>query len=391
MTSLTHSAPAAVTPPGGDARAFRIPARWWVAGFLAWTGLALLSVLQFAIRNWHRGRPLGLASTATFQLADWYACGAFIPLLVIVTRRWPIDRRHLATRIPLHAALLIGASLGKLALDIPLRRMLGLVDESSYLDAVAGAGITETIAFACVAAALHAIEFYRRYRERETQALQLQARLSDAQLRALRAQLNPHFLFNTLNAATTLLHRDPHAADAMLTRLGELLRITLRFDPEHETPLREEMELLDRYLAIMQARFSDRVTIRRDVDPAVAAALVPSFILQPLLENAFEHGVAKLQRPGTIAISARESNGTLVLSVRDDGPGDGREPRAMGAVAHGKNGSSRNGNGVGLTNTRHRLSELYGTEGSLTLTHPASGGTVVEVRLPLRLEPVGDR
>ena len=368
-------APAIAPDPGGRAADWN--ARWWIAGFFAWTALALLSVLQYAVRNWYRDQPVEWARMGTFLLADWYTCGVFIPLLVVVTRRWPVDRRHLATRLPMHVALLLVATLGKLALDIPVQRLLGIPNDRTYAASIAGGGITEAIAFACVAAALHAIEFYRRYRERETQALQLQARLSDAQLRALRAQLNPHFLFNTLNAATTLLHRDPHAADAMLTRLGELLRITLRFDPEHETPLREEMELLDRYLAIMEARFSDRVTIVREIDPAVADAPVPSFILQPLLENAFEHGVAKLQRRGTIEVSARAHGGTLVLTVRDDGPGP--------ALDHSSNGNS--GNGVGLTNTRNRLSELYGAEGSLTLAHPADGGTVVEVRIPLRLEP----
>ena len=373
MRAATPSTTFGSEPGAGATR--RGPAFWWIAGFIVWTALALLSVLQAAMRMWYRGTAIDWQMITTFRLADWYTCGLFIPLLVIVTRRWPIDRRHLATRLPLHVALLVGASLGKLAVDIPLQRALGWQGDTSFAGSVAGAGITETIAFACVAAALHAIEFYRRYRERETLTLQLQARLSDAQLKALRAQLNPHFLFNTLNAATTLLHRDPHAADAMLTRLGELLRITMRFDPEHETPLRDEVELLDRYLAIMQTRFSDRVTIRRDVDPRVADALVPSFILQPIVENAFEHGVARLQRPATIEIEAHATDSTLVLTVRDDGPGR----------VHGSNGSG-NGNGVGLANTRDRLRELYGDRGSLTLTHPPGGGTIAQVRLPLRLE-----
>jgi len=350
----------------------RATATWWAAGFAIWTGLALLSVLQLALWLQHRGQPIDWQRITLVRLADWYACGVFIPLLVVVTRRWPLDRRHLATRLPLHVAILAGAALGKLAVDMPVQRALGASSDPSFAALLAGSGITETVAFGCVAAALHAIEFYRRYRERETLALQLQARLSDAQLRALRAQLNPHFLFNTLNAATALLHRDPHAADSMLTRLGELLRLSLRSDPGHETPLRDEVALLDRYLAIMQTRFSDRVTIRCTVADDVADALVPSFILQPLVENAFEHGVAHLQRPGSIEIDARGSDATLVLTVRDDGPGTGH---------------SGNGNGVGLSNTRHRLAELYGDAGTLVLTSPPGGGTTAEVRLPLRLEP----
>ena len=344
---------------------------WWVAGFAIWTGLALLSALQAVIGLTHRGVPIDVQNIVVTRLADWYACGVFIPLLVVITRRWPLDRRQLATRIPLHVLVLVGASLGKLAIDIPLQDAIGRGGDLTLVDRIAMGGIMETIAFACVAAALHAMEFYRRYRERETLALQLQARLSDAQLRALRAQLNPHFLFNTLNAATTLLHRDPNAADSMLTRLGELLRLTLRADPEHETPLREEIGLLDRYLAIMRTRFSDRVTVQCTVDPAVEDALVPSFILQPLVENAFEHGIARIQRPGTIAIDARAEGTTLILTVRDDGEGPSHHT---------------NGNGVGLANTRHRLAELYGDAARLELSGAPGQGTVAAVRLPLRLE-----
>jgi len=357
---------------GGSIAAMRTPAPtrwlWWTLAFVAWTALALLSVADRALWLAYHDRQIHWTSMVGASLADWYACGLFVPLLVWATRRWPIDRRHLAARVPLHAAVIVGASVAKIALmpfivrftegnTVPLGEML------------AATVITEIIAFGAVAALLHALEFYRRYRERETTAAQLQARLSDAQLRALRAQLNPHFLFNTLNAATALVHRDPDAADAMLTRLGELLRLTLRADPEHETPLREELAVLDRYLAIMRIRF-DRVTVTVDVDARVADALVPSFILQPVVENAFEHGVARLQRPGQVQVSARASGDSLVLSVRDDGPGP------EGATARG---------GLGLSVTRRRLAELYGDAARLDLLAAAEGGTTVEVRLPLRV------
>ena len=344
----------------------------WAAGFVIWTALALLGVVETAMWLRMRGEPVALGSLALRSLVDWYACGIFIPLLVVATRRWPIDRRHLAGRLSLHLAIIVVASAGKIALMVPIRRALAFRGPATLAESLVGNLLTEMIAFGAVAAALHALEFYRRYRERETQTAQLQARLSDAQLRALRAQLNPHFLFNTLNAATALIHRDPDAADAMLTRLGELLRLTLRSDPAHETPLHEEIALLERYLAIMRIRFADRVTVRCDVEPGVADALVPSFILQPIVENAFEHGVARLQRPGHIHIAARAADEALVLTVADDGPG----PGAAGGAP-----------GVGLANTRRRLAELYGAHGSLELRGPAGGGATVAVRLPLRLEP----
>ncbi len=343
----------------------------WLVGLGLWTALALLDVVETALWLSYRGAPMRLGDVAVRSLADWYCCGVFVPLLVWVTRRRPLDRRHLATRLPLHLGVIAVAVLGKTALFHLVRPHLPDTNELPFAGLLLGSMIGETIAFGAVAGVLHAWEFYRRYRERETQAAQLEARLSDAQLRALRAQLNPHFLFNTLNAATALLHRDPDAADAMLTRLGELLRLTLRAEPEHEVPLRDELALLERYLAIMRIRFADRVAVRCDVDPRVAAALVPSFILQPLVENAFEHGVARLQRPGRVEVAARADGGALVLTVRDDGPG----PGAAGGPARP--------DGVGLANARRRLAELYGARGALALRDAPGGGTLVEVRLPL--------
>jgi signal transduction histidine kinase len=346
---------------------------WWVAGLGISTAFAFLNVAQMIVRLTYAEQPIHLGRLVSIALADWYTCAVFFPLFVVAIRKWPIDRQHLATRVPLHLGLTLAAVVGKYALYLPIRAVLTDSSQPPFVQGVAVSAISEAIAFGCVAAVLHAIEFHNRYRERERYTLQLQARLSDAQLRALRAQLNPHFLFNTLNAATTLMHRDPDAADAMLTRLGELLRLTLRADPEHETTLREEVEVLERYLDIMRIRFSDRVTVSSRVAPEVENALVPSFILQPIVENAFEHGVARLQRPGHIDIEARADAESLVLAVRDNGVGPTPTDQ---------------GNGVGLANTRRRLVELYGDRASLKLIGTAQVGTTVEVRIPLRLEPV---
>jgi two-component system, LytTR family, sensor kinase len=343
----------------------------WASGFLIWTALATLLSAETAIFLRFRGEPVDWANLLKFRLADWYSCGVFLPLFVFATRRWPLDLTHLGTRLPIHTALILGSSVAKIALFRPIRELLGASNTMPLSESIARGIISETVAFGCVAAALHALEFHRRYRERETLTAQLQARLSDAQLRALRAQLNPHFLFNTLNAVTTLLHRDPDRADAMLTRLGELLRFTLRADPAHEIPLDEEIAVLERYLSIMRMRFSDRVTVHCDVDPKAAGSLVPSFILQPIVENAFEHGIAKLRRPGEVRIEARASGTAVILTVRDDGPG----PQAS------------DHDGVGLTNTRRRLAELYGALGTLEMRSPSGGGTIVEMRLPLRTAP----
>jgi two-component system LytT family sensor kinase len=345
--------------------------RVWAAGIAVWTALPLLMAAETAIWLNYRNQPVDWAGLLWFRIADWYACGIFVPLLVWATVRWPVDRRHLATRLPLHLLLLVGVSMGKIVLFHSVRGSVGLPTQATLTQMIVRTLITEIVAFGATAAAIHAIVFYRRYREREALSVQLQARLSDAQLHALRAQLNPHFLFNTLNAVTTLLHRDPERADAMLTRLGDLLRMTLRAEPDHEIPLREELQLLDRYVEIMEMRFSDRVVVTRDVDPASPGALVPSFVLQPIVENAFEHGVARVHRNARVEVSTRIEDGTrLVLSVRDNGPGpdDGARP-----------------DGIGISNTRRRLEEMYAGAGSLTMSAPPGGGTLVEVRLPLRV------
>ena len=343
----------------------------WIAGLVFWTALPLLLAAETALWLTSRNEPFEWSGLIVYRLVDWYACGLFVPLLVWATRRWPVDLGHLVTRLPLHAGILLAVSVAKIVLFHEVRGYFGLTTTNTLTQTFARSMISEVIAFAAVAAAIHAVVFYGRYRDREALSAQLQARLTDAQLHALRAQLNPHFLFNTLNAITTLLHRDPQRADTMLTRLGELLRLTLRSEPDHEIPLRDELALLDRYLEIMRMRFEDRVTVSRQVEPAIADALVPSFVLQPIVENAFEHGVSKRQSPGCVEVGAwlAEGGTQVVLQVRDDGPG----PNASGRT-----------DGIGITNTRRRLEEMYAGTGRLDLSAAPGGGTLVELRFPYR-------
>lgn len=341
---------------------------WWTLGFVVWTALALLEIVQTAMALSHRGAAIDWPALAFDRLADWYSYGVFIPPLLIATRRWPLDRRHLPTRLPLHLAAAVVVVVARTIIVRPLMGEWPRGSLSTVLDNM----ITESIAVAALIGVLHAIEFYRRYRERELLALQLRASLSDARLHALRAQLQPHFLFNTLNAATALLYSEPRSADRMLTQLADLLRMTLRLDVAHETTLREEMALLDRYLAIMRVRFGDRVSVECRVSPNVLDALVPAFLLQPIVENAFEHGVSAVTTAGHIAIAAVAHGNTLLLTVRDNGPGVAEEPRTRG--------------GLGLANTRRRLAELYGDRASLTLSGVAGRGTLVEIRVPFATE-----
>jgi two-component system, LytTR family, sensor kinase len=211
-----------------------------------------------------------------------------------------------------------------------------------------------------------------RYRARREQAARLQAQLAQAHLDALRRQLDPHFLFNTLHAVSSLVERDPRGVRRMISRLSDLLRHSIEGANEPELPLRDELELLGRYLDIMQVRFQGRLEVETRADERALDALVPNLILQPLVENAIKHGVEKLTGPGRIVIEADVEGGIVVLRVRDNGPDAGRAS------------SGTAGSGVGLRNTVARLEQLYGAAQRFTLGPGEDGGTVAEVRLPYR-------
>ena len=232
--------------------------------------------------------------------------------------------------------------------------------------------------YGLVVCAWQAGAYYRKYREREAQAAELAGQLAQAQLHALRMQLNPHFLFNTLHAVSSLMLRDVMAANRMITRLGELLRLTLETTDQQEVPLKQELEFLGRYLEIEQIRFGDRLAVRMAVEPATLEAAVPNLILQPLVENAIRYAIEPNTGSGQIELSAVRNNGQLILQVSDDGPGGGW--RESGDVA----GACLAREGIGLSNTRQRLRQLYGEGQNLDLQPRDSGGLLVRITIPFR-------
>jgi two-component sensor histidine kinase len=212
--------------------------------------------------------------------------------------------------------------------------------------------------------------YYRQFKEGEMQACDLERELAEARLQALRMQLNPHFLFNTLHAVSALIHDQPQTADRVLARLSDLLRLSLDTSRAQEIPLREELAFLDSYLEIEQARFSDRLVVRKEIAPDTQNALVPSLILQPLVENAIRHGIEPREEKGEVTIRTRRENDTLVLSVSDNGAG-----------LNGSN-SATGRNGVGLSNTRSRLLHLYGSNSKLNLANAGGGGLEACIEMP---------
>jgi LytS/YehU family sensor histidine kinase len=219
------------------------------------------------------------------------------------------------------------------------------------------------------------MDYYRRYRDRELSASNLETRLVEAQLNALRMQLHPHFLFNALNSVSVLMRKDVDAADRMLLQLSNLLRVTLTRSGAHEIRLKQELEILERYLEIEQIRFQDRLTVRVQTDPSALDAMVPQLFFQPLVENAIRHGVADRETGGIIDIHAERQDNMLRLQVRDNGPG--------------LNISKGNFiEGVGLSNTRSRLEYLYGAGGRLEICNAEDGGLIVAAAIPFHTEAI---
>jgi LytS/YehU family sensor histidine kinase len=215
----------------------------------------------------------------------------------------------------------------------------------------------------------HALRFYERSKIREVREAELESRLAQARLEALRMQLNPHFLFNTLNSIASLIQEEPAAAEEMIEALSELLRLTLNSTDRQEITVREELQFLDRFLHIEQTRFGNRLRVEKVVDAGALDALVPILILQPLVENAVRHGIENQIAPGTVRISVERCGKTLRLGVVDDG-------RGLKAQHDGLK------EGVGLNNTRARLKELYGGKGVLEVCPGKERGFAVELQIP---------
>ncbi len=260
----------------------------------------------------------------------------------------------------------------------------------------------DLLMYGAIIGVTHSVHFYRRFRERERSALALESNLAQARLSALRAQLHPHFLFNSLNAIATLLRRDPRLAEATLMTLSDLLRLALSQADRQEVPLREELNFVRRYLEIQQTRFGDKLRIEEDIEPTVLDCLVPTLLLQPLVENAIRHGIEPADNAGLLRLTGHRNNGKLILTVEDNGAGlatapiDLADSKALeipttttSAVTQAELVSPvtivrPNGSGIGLANLRARLETLYGQSQKLELSARPGGGVIVRVEIPWR-------
>lgn len=349
-----------------------------VIAVVVWTVLALLFGGQYYASSAMQGRPVSWSHAVTFALADWYVFGLLAPPVAWLGRHvrleWPLRAKHIAVHVLACGAFMLAYLLIRAVVAVVQFRWGG--GTVSFAD-VFEPLLVKTLPYSlvvywAVVAVQHVVAFQRRAHERERRAAELEQRLTAARLQALQMQLNPHFLFNTLNAVASLMHSDVDAADRVLIRLSELLRRALDTRDRQEVPLREELEFLNRYLEIEQTRFGDRLRVEREIDPSLLDHVVPNLVLQPLVENAIKHGLEPQRRQGLIWLGVRRDGGQMLLTVRDNGVG--LRPAKP----------SRSGHGIGLGNTRRRLEQLYGNRQELVIRDAEGGGTEVLVRLPLQ-------
>jgi signal transduction histidine kinase len=357
----------------------RKPTVKWSLAFLFWTLIGLSFASQFYLSSFKAGSPVSWRQAVSWSLGDWYVFAVLSLPVVHLARRFRFDAPKWGWSVVIH---LVASAVFSL-LYMVLRALLGQWQSrwggipatfaQAFNPLVLKTFHFNLLIYWVVVSVSHAFGYYRQYQERALRATDLEKRLAQARLQALQMQLNPHFLFNTLNAIASLMHKNVDAADKMITRLAELLRYALDSTESQEVPLRKELAFLERYLEIEKTRFGSRLAVRLAIQPNTLEALVPNLILQPLVENAIRHGIERCAKPGWIDLQSRCENGTLHLELRDNGPGlsEDRPQRE----------------GIGLSNTRARLQQLYGDGHQFELRNAPDGGLLVAVAFPFRPGP----
>lgn len=342
--------------------------------FLAWTLVGLFFTSQVLFNSIYMEKRMPTGNVFFMQMSICYLWALTTPLVLWLARRYRIDRDKWLRRTLLHAGisvLLVSSMSG-----IHYVLFIKYFGKTEYLTVFRDLQYVlynldrQLCIYWLLLLLSHALNYYQSYRKGELRASRLETQLAQSQLEALKMQLHPHFLFNTLHSISALLNRDTEAARRMIARLGDFLRLTLENAGAQEVTLQEEMEFLNKYLEIERIRFRDRLTTQVDVDPSVLDVRVPNLILQPIVENAMRHAVAS-QHDGRIEITAFPRNGSLRIQVRDNGPGLTDDIFA-----------NQFGKGVGLANTKARLQRLYGSEHMLELANSPRGGLVVTLEVP---------
>ena len=346
--------------------------RWARLGFIwgVWALVGLFFSSQIYVYFARTQRAVPVWRALAWQMSATLVFALSTPMVLWLARRYPFERAAWKRALAVHvlAGTAISAVWGAchIFLDFAFGSGLQNLDLSNFPRILFFNLDKELLVYWIIVVVSHAVDYYQRYREGELRA-------SQAQLQALKMQLHPHFLFNALHSVSALVHSDPDAADKMIARLGDFLRLTLDTAAAQEVPLQQEIEFLNCYLEIERIRFRDRLTTSIKVDPQALECRVPNLVLQPIVENAIRHGVAPRSAPGRVEVRAERKGGSLRLQVKDNGRG---LPEG-GACA-------TKGGGVGLSNTRARLQQLYGGAFVFEMENDPEGGAVVTLEIPFR-------
>ena len=342
--------------------------------FAAWTVFGLITANQQYRRLELLGQPIAWRHALQGALFEEYLWALAMVAIFWLARRVPLERGRMLRGIVVHLFGALFLSLARVVVVVEMSKQVEWLPERSFGRQFWGQFHEYILFYALLLGIAHTVLYYGRFRERERAAEQLARGLTEARLQALKMQLQPHFLFNTLNAISALIPAEAKPARRMLARLGDLLRTALEHEETQEVTLREELAFLEPYLEIEQARLEDRLTVVMEIAPETLDARVPHLVLQPLVENAIRHGIATRIAPGRVEISAVRGpdDRFLHLAVRDDGRGVDRDNQV------------RIRRGVGLTNIRSRLEQLYDGEHRFELENHPEGGVLVRITLPFR-------
>lgn len=366
------------TKPKGDS------SRWtnWAIGFGIWTIVGISFGTRSYLYSQTNGPPVNFWEVVPNYMTDFYCWGAVTPLIFKLVKRFPIERGNMVNGLAFHIFVGLLFVIAVTAISIPILWYLGFANPATHptLESFFNKLMINPfylhqglLAYWGTVVVAHAYEYNRQVRIGRNRASELSAQLAQAQLAALKMQIHPHFLFNTLNSIAALLHEDVDAADRMITRLSDFLRITLQSSATSVVTLGEELGFLQAYLDIERVRFRDRLKVEMTIAPDVLDAQVPNLILQPLVENAVQHGISKQIAIGVLQIDARRNDERLLIRIEDNGPG---KPNGNGNLKRRSNG------GVGLANTRARLEQFYGDFEFNVIDRKDRDGTVVILNVP---------